>query len=62
MEGASVCVSQEAQLGSQDELEGNHLRDLSVFLFCQEHCLQWCHNGENEGIHRVKILHTLFPS
>ena len=25
-------LSQEAQLGSQDELEGNHLRDLSVSL------------------------------
>lgn len=40
-------MSQEAQLGSQDELGGNHLKDLSVFLFCQGHCLQWYHKGKS---------------
>ena len=30
--GRTCHLSQEAQLGSQDELEGNHLRDLSVSL------------------------------
>ena len=30
--GRTCRLSQEAQLGSQDELEGNHLRDLSVSL------------------------------
>lgn len=58
----SSSPSQEAQLGSQDELEGNHLRDLSVFLFCQGHYLQWCHKGKTEDIHWVETLHKLFPS
>lgn len=61
LEEAVVCESG-SSAGSQDELEGNHLRDLSVFLFCQGHCLQWRHKGKNEDIHWVKILHKLFPS
>lgn len=56
--GRTSSLSQEAQQGSQDELEGNHLRN----LFCQGHSLQWYLKGKNEDIHWVKILHKLFPS
>lgn len=55
-------MSQEAQLGSQDELERNHLKDLFVSLLSRTLFTTVSQEGKNENIQWIKILHKLFLS